>query len=232
MKAEAEARVDTYWAEVFDVDVARIWEPGIHTTWARDPWPGVYVLVRPGVVRLRAPDRSRAELEPILQTVGGADALDVDRWQRVLGAFSPRILGPAIHSYRGDGLPVDGAGIEPVSGVEVLAFSREVGDAEFEESGLADASRMFGVRADGRLAAVSGLSDWMGQPSDIGVLTLPGLRGRGHGRRVAAAAVNDAIATAGIARWRSLAGNTASRSLARSLGFEDRGENIGIRLTL
>ena len=159
------------------------------------------------------------------------------RWRRALDAFSPQVLGPAIHAYRSDpvssdAVSSDAAGIEAVSERDVLAFSREVGEAEFDESGLADASRVFGVRENGRLVAVAGLSAWMAEPSDIGVLTLPSLRGRGYGRRAAAAAVNEAVALAGIARWRSLASNAASRSLARSLGFEDRGENIGIRLTL
>ncbi|WP_020077084.1 GNAT family N-acetyltransferase [Cryocola sp. 340MFSha3.1] len=232
MKAEAEARVDGYWAEVFEVEVARIWHPGIHTTWARDPWPGVYVLVRPGVVRLRAPGSERAKLEPILRGVAAEDALDAGRWRVDLDAFSPHVLGPAIHSYRSDPVTSDPRDIAVVSEHDVRLFADEVGEGEFEESGLADATTVFGVRENGRLVAAAGLSVWMAEPSDIGVLTLPGARGRGYGRRVAAAAVNEAIELAGIARWRSLASNAASRSLARSLGFEDRGENLGIRLSL
>ncbi|MDR6613828.1 GNAT family N-acetyltransferase [Leifsonia sp. 1010] len=231
MRAEAEARVDGYWAEVFEVDVARIWEPGIHTTWARDPWPGVYVLVRPGAVRLRAPGRERAKLEPVLRAVTPEDALDAVRWRMALNAFSPRVLGPAVHSYRSDPVVSDRRDIEVVSEHDIRLFADEVGEGEFEESGLADATRVFGLRENGRLVAAAGLSVWMEEPSDIGVLTLPGARGRGYGRRVAVAAVNEAIALAGIVRWRSLASNAASRSLARSLGFEDRGENIGIRLS-
>ncbi|MFF9561790.1 GNAT family N-acetyltransferase [Leifsonia sp. NPDC014704] len=231
MKAEAEARVDGYWAEVFEVEVARVWEPGVHTTWARDPWPGVYVLVRPGVVRLRAPSGERAKLEPVLRAATAEDALNTGRWRSALDAFSPRVLGPAIHSYRSDPVVSDRRDIEVVSEHDIRLFADEVGEGEFEESGLADATRVFGLRDNGRLVAAAGLSVWMKEPSDIGVLTLSGARGRGYGRRVAAAAVNEAIALAGIARWRSLASNAASRSLARSLGFEDRGENIGIRLS-
>lgn len=233
MRAEAEERVDRYWADVFEVEAPQVWAPGIHTTWARDPWPGVYVLVRPGVVRLRASQASRSLLEPLLGPVTAGDALDVEYWRRLLGAFSPQVLGPAIHSYRSAPVPSTGeGGIDVVTEDDLLAFSREVGDAEFDESGLADASRAFGAREAGRLVAVAGLSAWMAVPSDIGVLTRPDVPGRGYGRRVAAAAVDEAVASAGIARWRSLASNTASRSLARSLGFEDRGANIGIRLSL
>jgi RimJ/RimL family protein N-acetyltransferase len=232
MRPEAEARVDGYWAEVFELQVDQIWQPGIHTTWTRDPWPGLYVLVRPGVVRLRAPGRERAKLEPILRAIPAEDALDVGRWRRALDAFSPHVLGPAIHSYRSDPVASDLRDIEAVSEHDIRLFAGEVGEGEFEESGLADASTVFGMRENGRVVAAAGLSVWMEEPSDIGVLTLPRARGRGYGRRVAAAAVNEAIALAGIARWRSLASNAASRSLARSLGFEDRGENLGIRLSL
>ncbi|GAA2067295.1 GNAT family N-acetyltransferase [Leifsonia soli] len=231
MKPATEARVDNYWAEVFEVESARVWEPGIRTTWTKDPWPGVYVLVRPGVVRLRAPRPERAKLEPVFRTITAEGALNTRHWQNALAAFSPQVLGPAIHSYRSDPVARDSWDIELVSEPDLALFAREAEDGEFEESGLANATRVFGLREHGKLAAATGLSAWMNEPSDVGVLTLPWARRRGYGQLVAAAAVNEAIALAGIARWRSLANNAASRSLARSLGFEDRGENIGIRLS-
>ncbi|MGZ4460380.1 MAG: GNAT family N-acetyltransferase [Nocardioidaceae bacterium] len=81
-----------------------------------------------------------------------------------------------------------------------------------------------------RCLAAANLTDFDGVPADVGVVTHPAARGRGLGLAVTAAAARAAIATHGLARWRALHTNRASRALARRLGFTDYGGNLAVRL--
>ena len=110
------------------------------------------------------------------------------------------------------------------------AFAAGLSPAEWEESGVSEGVALFGVSVDGQLAAIAALTEWAGAMSDLGVITQPHFRGRGLGRTVATAALNDAISRCGFARWRSRADNLASIRLAKRLGLDFYGTNVGIRL--
>ena len=74
------------------------------------------------------------------------------------------------------------------------------------------------------------MSDFDGHPADVGLVTHPAHRGRGHGTRLAGAMITDALERTGVVRYRALFTNAASLAIAARLGFVGDGANIAVRL--
>ena len=77
--------------------------------------------------------------------------------------------------------------------------------------------------------AGANLTPFNGMAADVGVLTALAARGRGSATAVAAVACGAAIERHGIARWRALVGNAASRRIAERLGFEEDCRQLAVR---
>jgi hypothetical protein len=77
----------------------------------------------------------------------------------------------------------------------------------------------------GRIVAAGNITEWRGLPADVGVLTEGRQRGRGLAGRLVGTMVADVLPSVGIVRYRALASNIASLSVARRLGFEPNGQN-------
>ncbi|QWF82897.1 GNAT family N-acetyltransferase [Amycolatopsis sp. CA-230715] len=219
--------VDRFWAGVFGVGEDEVWRPGAHLSIDETAWPGLLVVRFGETVRVRAP-------EPLLGRARAAigsratDALfDPAVWLEVLAGLDPKVLGPSVHAYSGGPVP-RGAG-ERLSRGELDALAAGVPEEEWQEAGMDNADAvLFGLRRNGTLVAAANLTTWDGAHTDVGVLTAPSARGRGHGTAIAATAAEHAIEERGIARWRALATNTASRAMAARLGFVARGAHLAV----
>lgn len=78
-----------------------------------------------------------------------------------------------------------------------------------------------GVEAGGRLVAVATAYPWSEEPpvADLGVLTRPGARGRGFGRRATLALCREVLARGYEPQYRCDPANEASAAVARAAGF-------------
>ena len=63
----------------------------------------------------------------------------------------------------------------------------------------------------------------------MGVLTHPGHRGRGHGRAVAGAATQAAVAAGSVAHYQTLDANLSSVAVARALGYRRDATTLAVR---
>jgi len=222
-------RVDEYWARVFGSRVADLWSPGCSVSVS--DMPGVYVLVRGQACRIAAPAAMAAALADVTRDLGADDALDPGRWPDLLPGVGS-VLGPSVHAYLDSpaGLP-DPDGVVEVDRGALAGLRDACQPTEWGEAGFGHTGRLFALYEGGTVVAAGNLTDWRNVPSDVGLVTHPDQRGRGYGLRVGAHVSRIAIAEAGIARYRALAGNVASRHIARRLGFVEYGSNLTIRLT-
>lgn len=142
------------------------------------------------------------------------------------------VLGPAALAYLGPGefRPGRSAGVIRPPDEEMRRFLAAASPSDAAESGLAEiTSPPFAVWEHGQIAAAAGYRHWPGAVAHLSVLTARRARGRGYGRLVAAAAVEHAIGAGLLPQWR--ARPQASRRLARTLGFQELGSQISLRLT-
>lgn len=65
--------------------------------------------------------------------------------------------------------------------------------------------------------------------ADVGLVTHPDHRGRGHGLRLALDMTTAALDHTDVVRYRALATNHASLAVAARAGFEPYGENVALR---
>nr|WP_246414180.1 GNAT family N-acetyltransferase [Microbacterium thalassium] len=79
---------------------------------------------------------------------------------------------------------------------------------------------VYGAFESGDLAAVASMYPWRDtRLADVGVITLPSLRGRGIGRRIVRAIAADAVSRGYEPQYRCQLDNLASVALAESAGF-------------
>jgi GNAT superfamily N-acetyltransferase len=93
-----------------------------------------------------------------------------------------------------------------------------------------EADEAFGCFAGGALAAAGKLHDLRGQVLSVGVLTHPNYRGQGYGTAVARAMTAYGIDAGRVMYYRALLSNQASVRIARSLGYQDYGTTLFLRL--
>ena len=103
-------------------------------------------------------------------------------------------------------------------------------DGEWAEASFDGAPALFGCFDDHRLVAASSLTGWRMGNDRVGVVTHPGMRGRGYGAAVASAATARALQTTSAVEWRARGTNAGSINVALRLGFFAYGENLAIRL--
>ncbi|WP_275295442.1 GNAT family N-acetyltransferase [Amycolatopsis sp. La24] len=118
----------------------------------------------------------------------------------------------------------DDASVRPLTGSDAEAFAAF--EAAASEQDLDDASveldhwAVYGAFADGQLAAVASMYPWLDAPlADLGVVTLPAHRGKGHARRLVRAISRHALGREHEPQYRCQLDNHASIALAASAGL-------------
>jgi RimJ/RimL family protein N-acetyltransferase len=204
--------VDRFWADAFGFDVAELHaEPLRISTPAPGfaDYRGVYVLTLGPTTLVSAP-------------AGHVDADTV-------------VLGPSQHAYlhRDDHVAAPGATTQPVDPSELASLRGAVQRAEWSEGGFGhDDDVTFGAYHGNVLVAAGNLTDFAGRPADVGLVTHPDHRGKGHGLALARDMTTWAFAHgAEVVRYRALTTNMPSLAIARRAGFTPYGSNVAIRMS-
>ena len=233
------AFVDRTWAEQFGLDLETFARPGVHVV-APAPWLADYrgifllrvndacIISAPPDIAHRVRDRSAGRAPDEVYTRRAAEEL--------VGEDAGLVLGPSIHSYLDASTfrappPCDARPLTAADRTSVDAFRDDVPDAEWSEGGFVPyPDVVWGAFEDGRLLAMGNMTDFAGQPADVGIVTHTASRGRGYGTRLAGAMTAAALPTIMVIRYRALETNIRSRRVAAKLGFVDHGSNIAVRL--
>jgi len=232
----ARAAVDAWWAGVFDCPVGELWRPGTsvhaHAAAGLHGYPGIYVLGYAGRCRVSAPGPEVPAVRAAVADRSADELLRPSTWRSMLSGRVAAVHGPSVHHYL-DSVAGLGAAddVAEVAAAELNSLQSECTEAEWREGGFGGPDgRFFALREGRQIVAAGTLTDWRGAPSDVGLITHPAHRGRGHAHAVAAAATRAAIESAGVARYRALVANTPSRRIAADLGFVEHGRNLWVTL--
>ena len=151
----------------------------------------------------------------------------------VLGPTDLAYLLTALPAGRSDSTPAAASSARPLDVAdpliqELLAACSPEDAAEAAIDTLT--SPAFVVVRGGAALAVAGYERWPGSIAHLCVITHPAARGAGLARVVAAAATDHAVRAGLLPQWR--ARPTASRRLARALGYQSLGHQLSVRLAL
>lgn len=141
------------------------------------------------------------------------------------------VLGPASLFYPVDLVPSQAASdIVCVLRTELRDLQSTLGEDEWDESGLGDvSSQVFAVRDEsGHIVSACGYERWPAEIAHLCVATAPTSRRRGHAKKAAEAAVADALSNGLLPQWR--ARPAESKALAQSIGFEEVGWQMSLRI--
>ena len=229
-----------YWADAFGTTPDIVTSPGIHVLPAVEKYlpkqrlrggtfvnvvgrmfvmqSGTLIGVRAGAldsVRARA-----AELPP-------ADCLTEDgRWALVQDVATELDVGTFHgHIENLDGLvPCPSPHVQRVEpeGPAMQQFRAAAG-ADWGNIFARPRENSFGYLADDEVAAASYHRQWQPYAVGIGVVTLPRHRGKGYGRAVTSAAVEDALKKGNMIDYKAGIDNHGSVAIARSLGCTEYG---------
>lgn len=213
-------RVEDYWARRLGSADSRQTALVEHGPLLED-YDGVIVVQRPAGLTVSVP--SALAEEAARWQVTRDCAFDRALWDELLPGWL--VLGPSIHSFLDHTDDLSEAGGAGPATVEEVAhrLRARVTESEWEESGFTGGVEHAWLLENdaGRPVAAANLTDFDGAAADVGVVVAADARGRGYAAEVGSAAARHAVRTSGIARWRSVPGNAASRRTARRLGFQD-----------
>ena len=234
MIGNAEAAVEAYWAGLLGCTVDDLRSPGLHIGTYRGTYRDAWWLQRQTSHILAVPadllERTRGRV------LGGrrSDDVDLAYIESVLAPEVGRIIGPCFLGYadRQSLRAVPSLTARQLGPADVAAL-HELADAchpdEWAESGLdIDRAPIFGCFEGRRLVAAASYEMSGGRLAHMGVLTHPAVRRSGHGRVAAACAATDAVNRDLVVQWRALESNTASVTLAMSLGCTRWGSHYTI----
>jgi GNAT superfamily N-acetyltransferase len=144
-------------------------------------------------------------------------------------------LGPSQHAYvhRDDHVAPASATTRRVHPDDLGSLRDSVPAEEWAEGGFGhDDDVTWAAYDDDVLVAAGNLTDFDGRPADVGLVTHPAHRGRGHGLRLVLDMTTSAIVDHGatVVRYRALTTNVPSLTVARKAGFTANGSNVAIRL--
>lgn len=106
-----------------------------------------------------------------------------------------------------------------------------VSEHEWVDAGMEmDTRQEFGLVLGDQLAAVGTLNPFRGAPANVGVLTHPEHRGRGHGTAMLSALTAIALAESSVVQCRVLEDNRTAVAMARKLGYVDDGRTLEVVL--
>jgi len=193
-------------------------------------WAGIVVLGESAIVTAPT-DREAQVLRRILAGKATSSLTSSEAVRAVLPV--DEVLGPAVLGYvsRGGFRPAPASrSVERLAPGhrDLMALVQSVSSEDAGESGMDEiTSAAFVVRRGADVAAAAGFQVWPAAAAHLCVLTAPRERGRGLARQVASAAVAQALADGLLPQWR--ARPTASRNVARALGFRELGSQLSIR---
>jgi hypothetical protein len=231
-------RVDAAWAEDLGCSVDLLHAPGAHLVPGGADlagYRGLYMARFDGVVLVYSPRSHEAAARRVLLNAAPDEVFSVRSCHRMAGAEGLVVLGPAWHGF------VDVAAFRPVEdangqrvkreGPELEVLRQACPENEWLEAGFGDPDGIcYGLREGSNLVAAGNMTSYRGMPADVGVITHPAFRHRGHARRLVSYMTTDQLPAAGVVRYRALQANRGSLAIARSLGFIGRGESLAIRL--
>jgi GNAT superfamily N-acetyltransferase len=237
-----EAAVDAAWGELLGCSPDLFHAPGAHLVPGGEELAGRerVLMFRVDVATLvYCPERLRGRAASLIAETPPDDAFGVALCARIADVTESEVHGPAWHGF------VDRARFVPAGGGDGRRLDRHdplfdelrraCGDDDWSEGGFFEEATAFddvryAIEEEGRLVAAGNMTAYRGRPADVGLVTRPDARGKGLAKRLAVKMVSDALPTVEIVRYRALTTNTASLRVARSLGFEGRGQNYRVRL--
>ena len=230
MRPATRSTVDQWVADLLGMSVSNVWRPGVTVVRhaGLGEYPGIWVLRRADAIRVSVPPGADEAAVNMLVDQAPGELTDPAFWR----SFEPTrgfvALGPSVHAFT-DAPGVAPPEVEQVDPSALTGFLDAARPADRSESGFGeDVPIAFALRSDGEIVAAANLTPFRDEPTDVGVLTGPAHRGLGHGARVARAATAYAVSRFGLARYRALTTNAASRAIAAALGFEDRFDQLAI----
>lgn len=175
-------------------------------------------------------------LIPFLSPLSQIDLLDLEALLQILIDFQPNPIGIATIAYSDAATFCDSSisdNVRVARADEVVELLSSCTQGEQEESGIATMPHLFGAQSDdGKTRAIAGYEVWDSKIAQMGILTMPGHRGKGFGFSAALAAAQAALETGLIPQWRCRIGNESSYRLSQQLGFRELGRQLAIDLTL
>ena len=172
-----------------------------------------------------------------LDHLGAAEAFDAARLAGLFGPAVQQVVGPAWqgHTDAGGFVPADVRGTRPLSGEDraaLDALAAACPPGEWDDSSI-DPERppLFGRFVGGSLVAAGTLAPWRERLWNVGIITHPAQRGRGHGRAVVSAMTRYGLDQGWLLHYQTLLANVPSVAVARSLGYQQHATTIALRLT-
>jgi hypothetical protein len=219
------ARAEEFWAERLQCSPRLFREPGLHLL--PHPQQAIFALVAGESSLVLAPE----SLHDALARLPAGESLLAPGVLAALAPAGALSIGPAFVGYLAE-LRVESFALERIApgAPELASLRAEVSPSEWQHANLdAAEAPIFVERSEGRIAAAAGCQRLLERVAHIGVVTRAGVRGRGLGRRVAAASAAAALAAGLLPQYQTLFSNRPALAVGRRLGAQHFASTLALR---
>lgn len=203
---------------------------------------GVYMWVMAGRIIVSTPPDRCDMLGRAIEGQPQSALISEPFWRAVLGERIERVVGPSYQGFldANDFRLAETMDARPLTPADRPALERFVAacpPSAWNDSAIAfDHDPIFGLERNGELIALasappdSAVGRAGGEMRSVGVVTLPGWRGRGAGRAVVSALTVDCLERGAILHYQTLRANIPSVAIACALGYTDVATAFAVRL--
>jgi GNAT superfamily N-acetyltransferase len=230
-------RIDAYWAEFFGCSVQDLHRDKtvVVTHKALERYEGALVFRHAPSCIISVPDTVPEVERAKLRRAPPAEASDPGFLSQVFQVDAEKVRGPAGIGFadRADFTPMASPArlLGDADEAAIRRLADRCGEAVWQHSRLYPSrGSMVGLFQGGDLVAASGYLVIKDLIALVGVVIHPEWRGRGLGRRVVKAAMQDAFDQDLVPAWRTPPSDDRAVALGRSLGFGPYADTVDVPL--
>lgn len=229
-------KYDDFWASFFGLEPVQLRDPSVSIVKhaSLGDYRGVWFFVHEPCIVVSAPDawldRLRSHAERI------EDLPTPELLRELFGRDLDRVIGPVYQGYllRDAFRPVRDGNVrrlDSADDADLVALRSACTSEEWEHSGLSSASSpCFGCFRGGELVAAAGTDRWTADAVGPAVLAHPDHRGRGYGKAVVSAVVEEALSAGSLLLYQTLMAYSGSVAIAERLGYRQYATHMAVRL--
>ena len=230
---------EKYWCDFFGLSPKELRKPGFRVVPHKglDDYNGAWIFKIDQSVIISVPDSIKSSVEKkVIACENSDDVLCTEFAEKIFQNIEniERTIGPCYQGYctAESSIEFEKQNIRLIAPSEysLLEKMQQVSDEEaFDHSSISQETTNFGYFENDEIVAAACLDMWSEKVANIGLLTLPGMQGKGCAKKLCSFATKFGLAKGYEMAYQTLQSNSAAVAVARATGYIEYANHLAVR---